>query len=277
MVYDPKLNIYINHCMTIPTKRPIAFVLASTNHGSMLVNRYDYHAVNNSAYGVGFQLFLNSAFDPEEIDVAIKLLETRKLNYGEGVVAIDCGANIGAHTIEWAKYMHSWGSVIAFEAQERVFYALAGNITMNNCFNARAIWAAIGASSGEIGVPIPDYFSAASFGSLEIRKTDSTEFIGQAIDYENLQKTRLMAIDELNLPRLDLIKIDIEGMEIEALQGAQETISRNRPQLIIEKIKSEESQLIAFLDNLDYKIFSFGINLLAVHTTDPAAEQISRL
>ena len=86
-----------------------------------------------------------------------------------------------------------------------------------------------------------------------------------------------MAIDELNLPRLDLIKIDIEGMEIEALQGAQETISRNRPQLIIEKIKSEESQLIAFLDNLDYKIFSFGINLLAVHTTDPAAEQISRL
>ena len=91
-------------------------------------------------------------------------------------------------------------------------------------------------------MPIQDYFSAANFGSLEIRKTESTEFIGQAIDYENLQKTRLMTIDELNLPRLDLIKVDIEGTEIDALQGVQETIFRNRQQLIIEKIKSEESQ-----------------------------------
>ena len=101
----------------------------------------------------------------------MQLLKTRRQNFGDGVFAIDCGANIGVHTIEWAQLMYGWGEVISFEAQERIFYALAGNITLNNCFNARAIWAAVGAESGFINVPMPDYFVPSSFGSLEIKKS----------------------------------------------------------------------------------------------------------
>jgi FkbM family methyltransferase len=262
--------------MKSSAKRPLPFVLASTNHGSMLVNRLDYNLVNNTAYGVGFQLLNSSAFDQEEIDVALKLLSTRRTNFGDGVVAIDCGANIGAHTIEWAKQMHDWGSVMAFEAQERIFYALAGNITLNNCFNARAIWAAVGATCGEIGVPVPNYLSPASFGSLEIRKKASTEFIGQEVDYANLQPTRLVSIDSLGFHRVDLIKIDIEGMEMEALLGARETIATYHPQLIIEKIKSNEVEISNFLSSLGYKIFHLGINFLAIHPTDPVCEHFSQ-
>jgi FkbM family methyltransferase len=242
----------------------------------MLVNRLDYHLVNNTAYGVGFQLLNASAFDPEEIDMALKLLNTRRNNFGDGVVAIDCGANIGAHTIEWAKHMHDWGSVVAIEAQERVFYALAGNITLNNCFNARAIWSAVGNQCGEIGVPVPNYLSPASFGSLEIRQTAATEFIGQEIDYANTQPTRLVSIDAMGFQRVDLIKIDIEGMELEALEGARETIAAYRPQLIIEKIKSNEHEITHFLNQLGYKIFTIGINFLAIHTADPVCAHISQ-
>jgi FkbM family methyltransferase len=65
------------------------------------------------------------------------------------VVALDCGANIGVHSVEWARLMKDWGSVIAVEAQERVFYALAGNLTLQNCFNARAIWAAVSDTPGD--------------------------------------------------------------------------------------------------------------------------------
>lgn len=104
--------------------RPIAFIIASTNHGSMLVNRHDYRLTQNGGgYGVGFQLLSTSAFDPKEINFAVQLLLSRRQNFGDGVVAIDCGANIGVHTIEWAKAMHGWGEVIAFEAQERIYYA----------------------------------------------------------------------------------------------------------------------------------------------------------
>ncbi|QJD91199.1 FkbM family methyltransferase [Duganella dendranthematis] len=256
--------------------RPIAFVLASTNHGSMLVNRHDYRIVPGGGYGVGYQLLNSSAFDPQEIDFAVKLLMTRRENFGDGVVAIDCGANIGVHTIEWAQAMHGWGEVIAFEAQERIYYALAGNIALNNCFNAKAIFAAVGASAGEISVPQPNYFLPSSFGSLEIRKTDTTEFIGQKIDYaeENCVRTQMMSIDQLNLKRLDFIKIDIEGMEMEALMGAEQSISKYKPQLMIEKIKSNEEEIRAFLEKLQYKIFPLGINLIAVHKDDPVAEQI---
>ena len=257
--------------------RPIAFVLVSTNHGTMLVNRQDYRLSEDglSGYGVGFQILQTSSFDQPEIDFALHLLQSRKEQHGSGVVAIDCGANIGVHTVEWAQYMSGWGEVIAFEAQERVFYALAGNIIMNNCFNAKAIWAAVGASNGQIGVPVPDYLSPSSFGSLEIIETKNNEFIGQQINYKNLQQTQMMSIDEMKLTRVDLIKIDIEGMEIQALNGAKDTIRTAKPHLIIEKIKSNESEINEFLTNYGYKIFPLGMNILGLHESEPLSSQIA--
>lgn len=262
------------------TQRPIAFVMASTNHGSMLVNRFDHHTTKDGSFGVGFDLLNTSSFAPSEISLGSQLLAGRRSHFGDGVVALDCGANIGSHTIEWAKSMFGWGHIIAIEAQERIFYALAGNITLNNCFNAQAIYAAVGAQAGEIPVPQLNYFSPSSFGSLELRKTDKTEFIGQDVNYsrENCVLTRMLSIDNLNLKRIDLIKIDIEGMEMEALHGAEKSLKQFSPTLLIERVKSNENQIIQFLERLNYQIFKIGINLLAIHKSDPAVKhiQISR-
>lgn len=258
-------------------RRPTAFVLLATNHGSMLVNRHDYRMLPNGVgFGVGYQLLGNSAFDQQEVDFAVQLLDGRRKHFGDGVVGIDCGANIGVHTLEWAQHMHGWGSVIAFEAQERIFYALAGNIAMNNCFNARALWAAVGKESGSIRVPVPDYFVPSSFGSLEIRKTERTEFIGQDIAYtdDKMQLTQMMAIDDMQLPRVDFIKIDIEGMEMDALLGAQRTIRDKKPLLMIERIKSNEGDIQKFVQEAGYKTFQLGINMLAAHESDPISGQI---
>ena len=65
----------------------------------------------------------SSSFDHREIDLALALLERRRQSFGSGMVAIDCGANIGVHTIEWARLMYGWGEVISFEAQEKIYYA----------------------------------------------------------------------------------------------------------------------------------------------------------
>ena len=109
---------------------------------------------------------------------------------------------------------------------------------------------------------------------LEIRKRASNEFIGQTINYEKLQPTRLLTIDSLALARVDLIKIDIEGMEFEALMGAKETILRCLPSMLIEKIKSDEKQLSTQLREWGYKLFPLGLNILALHESDPVADQI---
>src|SRR3954463_2817654 len=164
--------------------RKLAFVLAASNHGTMIVNRFDYRMVGaDSGIGVGHQVLEAAAYDPVEIELALQLIETRHRFHGDGVIAIDCGANIGVHTIEWASAMTGWGSVIAIEAQERIYYALAGNIAINNCFNALAVHAAVSSEAGTLQIPNPDYFTPSSFGSLELQPRPSNEFIGQPIDY----------------------------------------------------------------------------------------------
>src|SRR5262249_55131898 len=103
-------------------KRKIAFVLAASDHGTMIVNRVDYRMVDErGGIGVGFQILEKASFDALEVDMALSLLGLRRKYFGDGVLAIDCGANIGVHTIEWANRMHGWGEVVAIEAQERVF------------------------------------------------------------------------------------------------------------------------------------------------------------
>jgi FkbM family methyltransferase len=258
--------------MTI-VSRPLPFVLASSNHGTMIVNRNDYHMTNaTEGYGVGHQIFQYSQFDPQEVGMALQLLALRREVFGDGVVALDAGANIGVHTVEWARHMHGWGEVIAVEAQERIYYALAGNIAINNCFNASARYAALGAEEGEMRIPRPDYLKPASFGSLELRQKEGNEFIGQAIDYsaQNAQVVRMITVDSLKLPRLDFIKMDIEGMELEGLAGALKTIETHKPQMLIESIKTDRQALRSLLDGHGYKQYQMGINVLAIHADDPS-------
>jgi FkbM family methyltransferase len=255
--------------------RKLAFVLASSNHGTMIVNRFDYRMVDSErGFGVGFQILETASFDPTEVKLVVDLLGLRRQHYGDGVVAIDCGANIGVHTIEWAMAMTGWGSVLAIEAQERVYYALAGNIAINNCFNAVAVHGAVSSESGTLQIPNPNYFVPSSFGSLELRQRQGNEFIGQPIDYENTVTVRKLAIDEFNLPRVDLIKIDVEGMEVEALEGASRTIDRSHPIMLIERIKADDAKLRQWLNERGYQIIEAGINLLAVHDSDKTLTNI---
>ena len=256
--------------------RKLAFVLASSNHGTMIVNRLDYRMVGAGGIGVGFQILEAGAYDPVEVELATQLLELRRRYHGDGVVALDCGANVGVHTIEWATAMTGWGSVVGIEAQERLYYALAGNIAVNNCFNAIAIHAAVSSESGTMKVPTPDYLTPSSFGSLELRPRESNEFIGQPIDYSDANTIAIqkIAIDALNLPRVDLIKIDIEGMELEALEGAQGTIQESRPILLVESIKAGQELLRSWMEQRGYHVVDAGLNLLAIHKTDETVNEL---
>jgi FkbM family methyltransferase len=194
----------------------------------------------------------------------------------DGVAALDCGANIGVHTIAWGRLMQDWGSVISFEAQEKIYSALAGNVILNNLMNVKAVHAAVSDREGSIEIPQPDYIRPASFGSLELRQRPDTQNIGQRIDYTSgLLTVRTISIDSLRLPRLDVLKMDVEGMEEQALAGARETLARCKPIACVEVIKSNPQQLSAFFMGLGYRLFPAGLNLLAVHPNDPCARRMA--
>lgn len=245
--------------------RPLPFVLCNSDHGAMIVNRLDFaEDVSGEKFGVGHQIMTRASFDMEEVALTLDLLRDRREKFGDGVVALDGGANIGIFTVEWARELTGWGEVISFEPQERIFYALAGNVALANVFNARACWAALGAKSGKAMVPRPNYARSGSFGSLEMRHGPANEFIGQAISYEEdeMDVVQVVAVDDLELPRLDLLKLDIEGMEIDALAGARETILMHRPVLLVEWIKVGLPALAEALKPYDYTIQVVGMNIL---------------
>jgi hypothetical protein len=84
----------------------------------------------------------------------------------------------------------------------------------------------------------------------------------------------MVALDGLGLDRVDLIKIDVEGMEAEVLRGARGVLERLKPQLLVERIKTVEADILGQIEPLGYRVFPSGLNLLAIHADDPVAGQV---
>ena len=86
----------------------------------------------------------------------------------------------------------------------------------------------------------------------------------------------ISTIDHLELADVHVIKIDAEGMELEVLAGAQQTIARCRPVLLVECLKVDRERLLAILKNADYRVYQVDINLLAIPSTCEARITINR-
>lgn len=255
-------------------RRRQIFTLVSTDHGTMIVPRTDYRMEDeNSAVGVGCELMETGRYQLEEVETALGILELRQQYHGEGVLAIDGGANIGVHTIEWAKQMTHWGKVLALEPQDRIFYALAGNISLNNCFNAAALRGALTDKQGLIHMPAPDYSVASNFGGLSL--ISDNKDLGQPITEQTTVPG--MTIDGFGFERVDFIKLDIEGMELMALEGAKETIEACHPVLMVEHIHVGYENLDEFFRARGYLTFRFGMNMIAGHRLDKVTEHIADL
>ncbi len=260
--------------------RKLPFVLAATDIGSMIVHRQDV-SVNDlgQGFGVGWDLVETADYEGDIGDFIAQVLDARRIDHGVGVLAIDCGANVGAFTLRWAKEMTGWGRILAFEMQERLFYCLAGNIALNNCLNARAVHAAVASTDGTVLCPVPDYNHHCSFGSISLQNLDpdGEEKIGQVIDYTEDKMVRIASvrIDSLYLPRCDFIKIDVEGMEVDVLDGAAETLARCQPIVMCEMLKCDKEGVVDRLDRAGYAMSPLGqsvkgkMNLLAIHNDDP--------
>ena len=83
-----------------------------------------------------------------------------------------------------------------------------------------------------------------------------------------------MTLDSLGLARVDLIKIDVEGMEMNVLAGAAALIGRHRPAMVVEHIKTDAEKLRRWLEALDYRVLVSGINFVAIHNSDPGLASI---
>jgi FkbM family methyltransferase len=254
--------------------RPQAYTLVSSDHGTMIVNRFDFKMVDKtSGYGVGFQILNKGSYEETEVSLCKFLLNRCLKDNGPGVVAIDCGANIGVHTIEWGKMLQGKGSIISFEPQKQIYYALCGNIAINNCFNVTAYNLSVGDKDEIIDIPMPNYFMPSTFGSMELKQHEKSEDIGQTLN--ETVKVEQIRLDALPVSRVDFIKIDVEGMEFEVLEGAKSVINRYKPIMLIEVVKIDQRKMKTWLVGMSYETYLFGGNFLAVHKSAKIAKNIT--
>lgn len=255
--------------------RRAATVLIATEHGPLMVNRLDYNSIDGgkSLFGVGHELLEHSVFAAIEVTHLIGLLEARRKSYGSPVVALDGGANIGVHSVSFGRAMTGWGSVLSFEPQERLFYMLAGNIALNNLLNVRCRWSALGERAGQIAVPVLDYEKPANFGGLQLQPLPDVkaDWLGQSAQGAGL--VDCIRVDDLNLSRLDLLKLDVEGMEPEVLRGAADTIKRCQPIIFAEQFLCGAAALRSAIP-ADYTVNDLGAYALAVHAKDKVREHL---
>jgi FkbM family methyltransferase len=190
----------------------------------------------NDAF-IGRSLDLYGEWCDDEIHVASQILT-------EGAVVLDVGANIGTHTVGFARSVGPRGLVIALEPQRLVYQTLCGNVALNGLTNVSTMLAAAGATRGEVIMPSLDPRATQNFGAVKAQ----TQGQGEMAD--------VIPVDELGLRRCALIKVDVEGMEAQVVEGARKTIERCRPALFLENDTVEGSRaVITAVESVGYKAF----------------------
>ena len=200
--------------------------------------------VKQCRHGV-FHYFAHDAYIGRSLDRYGEFSESEVALFGQllkpGAIVVEAGANIGALSVPIARQVGATGRVVAYEPQAPLAALLARNLAANGLAHVEVRRAALGAQPGRIRVPALDYRASGNFGGVALGGGD-----GDDVPVET--------IDALGLARADLIKIDVEGMEVEVLAGAAATIRRCRPVLYVENDRAERSrQLITALLDLDYR------------------------
>lgn len=143
--------------------------------------------------------------------------ELLKKNIKPGSNVIDVGAHIGTHSISMAKFTGPTGRVMAFEPQRKIFRELHWNIILNQIDNIDIFRYAIGHEHRIVQMDLSE------------KGNEGGTKIGSGGDFVELR-----TLDSFNFKNVSLIKMDVEEFEDYTLQGAEKTISNNKPIIIIE-------------------------------------------
>tara|TARA_B100000029_G_C17531164_1_gene943296 strand:- start:102 stop:1046 length:945 start_codon:yes stop_codon:yes gene_type:complete len=166
-----------------------------------------------------------------------------------GDTCIDVGAYIGSYTLFMANLVGPTGEVFSFEPNKETITILNNNIALNGYENVRLYNHAVGELSGNEKFYKIDKSSGATANSSLVR---NEKISGDLKDFVIEENVNVITLDDLvENQKIKLIKIDVEGYELNVLRGAKEIISTYRPIIIMEFI----SNRLEFLqiNQIDFK------------------------
>ncbi|KWN16641.1 FkbM family methyltransferase [Burkholderia territorii] len=167
-----------------------------------------------------------------------------------GDAAVEIGANIGSHTVMLSQAVGDAGAVFAFEPQRHVFQVLCANLVINHCLNVYASQCAIGDADGMIDFPAIDPRHPNNFGATSIYLKNT-----------ELERISIKRLDSIDFRRIDFLKADVEGFELNVLRGGLQTIERHRPILHLEYLNhytgDESRRYLDLLSPMDYRLWYY--------------------
>jgi FkbM family methyltransferase len=180
-----------------------------------------------------------------------------------GMTVVDVGADIGTHTIYFAKTVGPSGEVFAFEPQRVLYQMLCGNIALNRYSNVVAANVALGSQLGTALVPEIDYAKNGNFGEISVEESKSSEELA------------VKTLDSYGLKSCHLIKINIEGEEWAVLEGAKTLLKQQQSLLYVENYRADKSKdLIQWLFAKGYRLYWHRPPMFNSHNHFGEAENI---
>jgi FkbM family methyltransferase len=149
----------------------------------------------------------------------------------EGAVAIDVGANIGAHTLTMAQCVGPRGRVLAFEPNPLVREVMVRNLALNGISHVTVFECALGSQPGTLPLRVPKRDSA-EFSNMGLASLVALETPHDLVNVEI--RTLDDVLESEGIARVDVIKIDVQGYEMETLRGMRECLARHRPAVAFE-------------------------------------------
>lgn len=142
---------------------------------------------------------------------------------------IDCGANIGNHTLFFAKECLST-KVISFEIHPTIFEVLEKNIKLNSCNNTILYNVGLGDTNSLVALSDMDVFNVGMVSVIS----------------EGIPKYPIRRLDDVidGVDDVVLIKIDVEGFELNVIKGAEILIKKCSPIIVVECRTSNEFDFI---------------------------------
>jgi len=185
-------------------------------HSTVLLSLADFKMyVRLDDWVIGARIAIRRQYEPHVVAAMKPFLRP-------GAVIVDVGANIGYHTLMAARHIGRAGKVIAFEPATENCNLLARSLAANGFHNVTIHAAAVADVSGFVGFRMDD-----SNGAIDPEP-------GQNPGYP--EQVPAVTLDAClgEEPRIDVIKVDVEGAEGRALRGMEATLAKHRPVLFVE-------------------------------------------
>lgn len=168
---------------------------------------------------------------------------------GNDAIVFDIGANFGYLSLVWANSIAKNGKVIAFEPNPNVFKSFNKSISSNNLdaiiqLNNKAV----GIREGEIEL----YLNSTTSNTLNLDGITKNVISIEMVSIDSFTQTH-------NIEKCDLIKIDVDGIELDILRGAQNFIKECRPIFIVET--NADQRIIEFFKENAYDILDMKLNI----------------